>query len=267
LAAMLSALPRPGIGLQRCGTDTTTRLPAADPVAIDCATARQPTRPLWRQQKGQCQATPFIFKTAGWRTCFPLFSSGTNASDSMPGHARYRSCPCVPLMEHGLPPTRSAALSPGCQLPLLDGQSSVYCRLPVPPRRISPMNEFLQRFTVGKRLFAGFGFLLVLMTVIAISAALSLSSLERHLDTIAVERTTKTRLSNTLYDAANQLYIDLQALLLSQSEAERQEVLEKITSTRAGFVQPTTSCPQCPPVKMASSWWLPLAWHARPRSR
>ena len=99
------------------------------------------------------------------------------------------------------------------------------------------MNEFLQRFTVGKRLFAGFGFLLVLMTVIAISAALSLSSLERHLDTIAVERTTKTRLSNTLYDAANQLYIDLQALLLSQSEAERQEVLEKITSTRAGFVQ------------------------------
>ena len=99
------------------------------------------------------------------------------------------------------------------------------------------MNEFLQRFTVGKRLFAGFGFLLVLMTVIAISAALSLSTLERHLDTIAVERTTKTRLSNTLYDAANQLYIDLQALLLSQSEAERQEVLEKITSTRAGFVQ------------------------------
>ena len=43
------------------------------------------------------------------------------------------------------------------------------------------MNEFLQRFTVGKRLFAGFGFLLVLMTVIAISAALSLSTLERHL--------------------------------------------------------------------------------------
>ena len=99
------------------------------------------------------------------------------------------------------------------------------------------MNEFLQRFTVGKRLFAGFGFLLVLMTVIAISAALSLSSLERHLDTIAVERTTKTRLSNTLYDAANLLYIDLQALLLSQNEAEREAVLTHIATNRENFAR------------------------------
>ncbi|MBB1116684.1 MCP four helix bundle domain-containing protein [Stenotrophomonas sp. W1S232] len=99
------------------------------------------------------------------------------------------------------------------------------------------MNEFLQRFTVGKRLFAGFGFLLVLMTVIAISAALSLSTLERHLDTIAVERTTKTRLSNTLYDAANELYIDLQALLLSENEAEREAVLTHIATNRENFAR------------------------------
>jgi methyl-accepting chemotaxis protein len=99
------------------------------------------------------------------------------------------------------------------------------------------MNEFLQRFTVGKRLFAGFGFLLVLMTVIAISAALSLSTLERHLDTIAVERTTKTRLSNTLYDAANELYIDLQALLLSENEAEREAVRTHIATNRENFAR------------------------------
>ena len=43
------------------------------------------------------------------------------------------------------------------------------------------MNEFLQRFTVGKRMFAGFGFLLVLMAAIAVVSAMSLSTLEKHL--------------------------------------------------------------------------------------
>ncbi|WP_318780077.1 methyl-accepting chemotaxis protein [Stenotrophomonas sp. Marseille-Q4652] len=98
------------------------------------------------------------------------------------------------------------------------------------------MNEFLQRFTVGKRMFAGFGFLLVLMAAIAITAAFSLSTLEEHLQTIAVERTTKTKLSNELYDDANELYISLQAILLSEDEAGRQAAQDHIKQTRAKFV-------------------------------
>ncbi len=98
------------------------------------------------------------------------------------------------------------------------------------------MNEFLQRFTVGKRMFAGFGFLLVLMAAIAITAAFSLSTLEEHLQTIAVERTTKTKLSNELYDDASELYISLQAILLSEDEAGRQAAQDHIKQTRAKFV-------------------------------
>src|SRR5690606_7530209 len=86
------------------------------------------------------------------------------------------------------------------------------------PQQPSPeavMNEFLQRFTVGKRMFAGFGFLLLLMAAIAVVSATSLSTLEKHLETIAVERVTKTALANTLYDSANLLNINMQAMILA----------------------------------------------------
>ncbi|KAF1686203.1 hypothetical protein CR938_12340, partial [Pseudoxanthomonas taiwanensis] len=40
------------------------------------------------------------------------------------------------------------------------------------------MNEFLQRFTVGKRMFAGFGLMLLLMAAIAVVSAISLSTVQ-----------------------------------------------------------------------------------------
>ncbi|WP_125076393.1 methyl-accepting chemotaxis protein [Pseudoxanthomonas sp. SGT-18] len=97
------------------------------------------------------------------------------------------------------------------------------------------MNEFLQRFTVGKRMFAGFGFLLVLMAAIAVVSATSLSTLEKHLETIAVERVTKTALANTLYDSANLLNIDMQAMILAESDEERLAAQQRIKETRENF--------------------------------
>src|SRR5690606_21843740 len=87
----------------------------------------------------------------------------------------------------------------------------------------------------GKRMFAGFGILLVLMAVIAIVGAMSLSTLEKHLESIAVERTTKTALSNVLYDNANQIYIDLQAMLLTDDADKFQALREDIATTRNKF--------------------------------
>ncbi|ADV25922.1 methyl-accepting chemotaxis sensory transducer [Pseudoxanthomonas suwonensis 11-1] len=98
------------------------------------------------------------------------------------------------------------------------------------------MNEFLQRFTVGKRMFAGFGLMLLLMAAIATVSAVSLSMLERHLRSIATEHTTKIRLSNLLYDHANELYIDLQAVLLTADAEGQQLALDKLTETREHFV-------------------------------
>ncbi len=98
------------------------------------------------------------------------------------------------------------------------------------------MNEFLQRFTVGKRMFAGFGLLLLLMAAIAVVSAVSLSRLEGHLDGIAVERATKTRLSGVLDAVANEIYIELQQVLLARDEAQQQAALEALRATREHFV-------------------------------
>ncbi len=84
-------------------------------------------------------------------------------------------------------------------------------------------------------MFAGFGFLLVLMAAIAVVSAMSLSTLEKHLETIAVERVTKTALANTLYDSANLLNIDMQAMILAESDEERLAAQQRIKETRENF--------------------------------
>ena len=94
------------------------------------------------------------------------------------------------------------------------------------------MNDFLQRFTIGKRMFAGFGFLLALMVIISIISALSLSTLKGHLDTMAEVRTVKTRLANELNTQANQIYMDMQLVLLSKDDAQRQTALDSIQASR-----------------------------------
>ena len=97
------------------------------------------------------------------------------------------------------------------------------------------MNNFLQRFTVGKRMFAGFGLMLALSAVIAATSLTSLSTVEGHLEQIAGERVTKTRLANLLYDAANEMNLNLQALLLVEGEDRIREVQTAIAGARQAF--------------------------------
>ena len=94
------------------------------------------------------------------------------------------------------------------------------------------MNDFLQRFTIGKRMFAGFGFMLALMAIISAISALSLNTLKGHLDTMADVRTTKTRLANTLSTQANRVYMDMQLILLNDSDELRQQTLLSISANR-----------------------------------
>ena len=94
------------------------------------------------------------------------------------------------------------------------------------------MNDFLQRFTIGKRMFAGFGFMLLMMVIISTISAISLSSLKGHLDTMAEVRTVKTRLANTLGTQANQIYMDMQLLLLNNDQQERERTLASIDVNR-----------------------------------
>jgi len=71
--------------------------------------------------------------------------------------------------------------------------------------------------------------------VIAIVASHSLSTINGHLEEITQVRTTKTRLANTLYDNANQIYIDMQAILLSSTAEEKQAIRDDIAGVRKVF--------------------------------
>jgi methyl-accepting chemotaxis protein len=99
------------------------------------------------------------------------------------------------------------------------------------------MIEFFQRFTVGKRMFAGFGFLLILMGLIAAVSALSLSEVEESLIGITGERVTKTRLSNNMLDESNNLYLALQAVLLSQDESQSSAAFADVEKARAAYFE------------------------------
>ena len=97
------------------------------------------------------------------------------------------------------------------------------------------MKDFLQRYSVGKRMTGAFALLLALMATIAIVASLSLTRVDAALDEIAQTRTAKTRLANTLFDAANQVYIDMQGMLLAESDQDRLALRDHLLGVRDNF--------------------------------
>ena len=95
------------------------------------------------------------------------------------------------------------------------------------------MQTMLQRFSVGKRMFAAFGSLLLLLAVIAAVAAQSLTTLRQQLDNLADLRAAKYGLSVELSTAASQIYMDLQALLLNAEPSRQQQLLERMEHSRS----------------------------------
>ena len=95
------------------------------------------------------------------------------------------------------------------------------------------MQDLLQRFSVGKRLFAGFAFLLALTLAIAGIGVSSLGNLNAQLATLANERARATALANDLYDQANLIQINLQALVYAPDAAARQQLLDAMQASRS----------------------------------
>ena len=83
------------------------------------------------------------------------------------------------------------------------------------------MNDFFQRFAIGKRLMSAFAVLLVLMAIVAVTSLIVIRDLSHQIDGLVDERVERTRLSNIIYDEGNAIYLSLQALLLSDTEEER----------------------------------------------
>ena len=95
------------------------------------------------------------------------------------------------------------------------------------------MHDLLQRFTVGKRLTAGFALLLALTLAIAAIGILSLGRLTAQLDSLAEQRDRSTALANELYDQANLIQINLQTLVYAPDDATRQRLRQDIQASRA----------------------------------
>ena len=97
------------------------------------------------------------------------------------------------------------------------------------------MIEYLQRFTVGKRMSVGFGLLVAMMLGISITSLLALNRLDSELSVIVDERVERTRMANALFDATNQIYIHLQALLISSSDERRQAIHDQLLQARKDY--------------------------------
>ena len=79
------------------------------------------------------------------------------------------------------------------------------------------MIEYLQRFRVGKRMFMGFGVLILLMAAISISALLSFRTMDQEFDAVAVEGNTRIRHANNVLIENNVIMNSLQAMLITQN--------------------------------------------------
>ena len=97
------------------------------------------------------------------------------------------------------------------------------------------MIEYLQRFTVGKRMSVGFGLLVAMMLGISITSLFALNRLDSELSVIVDERVERTRMANALFDATNQIYIQLQALLITSSDERRQAIHDQLLQARKDY--------------------------------
>ena len=98
------------------------------------------------------------------------------------------------------------------------------------------MIEYLQRFTVGKRMSVGFGLLVAMMLGISITSLFALDRLDSELSVIVDQRVERTRMANALFDATNQIYIQLQALLITSSDERRQAIHDQLLQARKDYV-------------------------------
>ena len=97
------------------------------------------------------------------------------------------------------------------------------------------MIEYLQRFSVGKRMTVGFGLMVALMLSISAISLVSLKRLNAELGAVVGERSERTRQANLLYDQTNAIYIQMQSLLINNDAEHRAEVTQRLETTRTAY--------------------------------
>ncbi|WP_017166865.1 methyl-accepting chemotaxis protein [Xanthomonas phaseoli] len=97
------------------------------------------------------------------------------------------------------------------------------------------MTALLQRYSVGRRLGAAFGLLIVLSGLLVATGLSSMASARKQLDFIVLDRMAKIQMGNGMLDANSSIMIALSTYAMATSEALNTQALEAIKAQRLRY--------------------------------
>ncbi|TQU29894.1 MCP four helix bundle domain-containing protein, partial [Xanthomonas perforans] len=97
------------------------------------------------------------------------------------------------------------------------------------------MTALLQRYSVGRRLGAAFGLLIVLSGLLVATGLSSMASARKQLDFIVLDRMAKIQMGNGMLDANSSIMIALGTYAMATSEALNAQALEAIKAQRQRY--------------------------------
>ncbi|WP_184414867.1 HAMP domain-containing methyl-accepting chemotaxis protein, partial [Xanthomonas translucens] len=97
------------------------------------------------------------------------------------------------------------------------------------------MNSFLQRYNVGRRLGGAFGLLILLSCLLVAAGLVSMSRAQTELDKIVKSNVEKTRISNSMLDANNNILVALSTLAMVTSDELNQQAVADIQKSRQRY--------------------------------
>ncbi|WCE03701.1 methyl-accepting chemotaxis protein [Pseudoxanthomonas sp. JBR18] len=97
------------------------------------------------------------------------------------------------------------------------------------------MNNFLQRYNVGRRLGAAFGVLILLSGLLVAVGLMTVSSARSELDNIVKVNIEKTRLGSAMRDANSNIFIAMGTLLMTTTEELNKQAIASIKRERDAY--------------------------------
>ena len=108
------------------------------------------------------------------------------------------------------------------------------------------MIRWLQNFRIGTRLAWGFGWMLILLALLAAISLSGLRTIQSQLDTIVLQNVAKTKYLNAMVDESNRIVIAVRDIAFETDAARMQEHRKAIADARTGYVKATEALARLP---------------------
>jgi methyl-accepting chemotaxis protein len=125
------------------------------------------------------------------------------------------------------------------------------------------MIRWLQNFRIGTRLAWGFGWMLLLLALLAAISLSGLRTIQSQLDAIVLQNVAKTKQLNAMIDESNRIVIAVRDIAFESDATRMQEHRKAIADARAGYVKATEALMRLPASREEAAM---LAGIARMRS-